>query len=115
MFSYEYNEQTKTHRKKHQPYPWTLPNETEALANAIGVSQQTISNIENSETVEDDNLLQIAKALGVSVEAIKNFTEEAVINYFNNYYDNKGHILNSCNQITFNPFDKLLEAHEENK
>ncbi len=49
----------------------------EALAIAIGVSQQTISNIENSETVEDDKLELIAKELGVSAEAIKNFSDEA--------------------------------------
>jgi transcriptional regulator with XRE-family HTH domain len=90
----------------------------EALATAIGVSQQTISNIENSETVEDDKLQEIAKALGVSPEAIKNFSEEGVINYFNNFYDNSfansQGTFNSTN-CTFNPLDKLIEAYEENK
>jgi len=37
------------------------------------VNQQTISNIENSETFEEEKLDLIAKELGVSVEAIKNF------------------------------------------
>jgi transcriptional regulator with XRE-family HTH domain len=87
----------------------------EILAEAIGVSQQTISLIENSEEVDEKRLKLIAEALGVSLEAIKNFSEENVINYFNNYYDNKGHILNSCNQITFNPLEKLIESVEENK
>lgn len=50
----------------------------EALAQAVGMSQQAISNIENSETVEEAKLIEIAKALGVSVEAIKNFSEEAI-------------------------------------
>lgn len=57
----------------------------EALAFAIGVSHQTISNIENSETVEDDKLQLIAKELGMTSEAIKNFTEENVINFFNKF------------------------------
>ncbi len=85
----------------------------DALAMAIGVSQQTISTIENSEAVDEEKLVQIAEALGVSAEAIKNFSEEAVINYFNNYYDNKGHILNSCSEITFNPLEKVVELYEE--
>ncbi|PWB18320.1 helix-turn-helix transcriptional regulator, partial [Flavobacterium sp. HTF] len=52
----------------------------EALAIAIGLSQQTISTIEASETVDQERLIEIAKALGVTVEAIENFSEEAVFN-----------------------------------
>jgi len=43
----------------------------EALAQALGISQQTVSAIENSETIDDEKLIEVAKALGVSVEAIK--------------------------------------------
>ncbi|HEX8575667.1 MAG TPA: helix-turn-helix transcriptional regulator [Flavobacterium sp.] len=92
------------------------------LAFAIGVSQQAISYIENSETVDDEKLVEVAKALGVTPEAIKNFSEENVINYFNNFYDNsannsqgaigEGTFNNSC---IFNPIEKLIEAYEENK
>lgn len=85
----------------------------EALATAIGVSQQTISNIENSESIEDDKLQEIAKALGVSAEAIKNFSEEGVINYFANFYDssvNNGTI--HASNCTFNPLDKVVELYE---
>jgi transcriptional regulator with XRE-family HTH domain len=85
----------------------------EALAFAMGVSQQTISNLENSETVEDEKLQEVAKALGVTPEAIKNFTEEAVINFFNNFYDNSsnnGAI--HANNCTFNPLDKVVELYE---
>ena len=42
----------------------------DALAVAIGVSQQTISSIENSAKVDEDKLELIAKELGVSVEGI---------------------------------------------
>lgn len=90
----------------------------EALAQALGTSQQTISALENSEEIDDEKLVQIAKALGVSAEAIRNFSEDSVINYFNNFYDEsaKGQILNnSCSNLTFNPLDKLMEAYEENK
>src|SRR6187402_2855503 len=86
----------------------------EALAQAMGTNQQAISIIENSETIEDDKLEQVAKALGDSVEAIKNFSEEGVINYFNSFTDNKGPIYTG-HHCTFHPLDKLVEAYEENK
>ncbi|MGK4568575.1 helix-turn-helix domain-containing protein [Flavobacterium sp. 3HN19-14] len=88
----------------------------DALAMAIGVSQQTISIIENSEKVEEEKLELIAKELGVSPEAIKNFSDEGVINYFNSFHDNvvtTGSIF--ATNCTFNPLDKLIESHEENK
>jgi transcriptional regulator with XRE-family HTH domain len=87
----------------------------EALAQALGTNQQSISAMENSETIEDEKLLQVAKALGVSAEAIKNFTEENMINYFNSFYDNSSTQGNSFNQgmyATFNPLDKVIELYE---
>ena len=91
----------------------------EALAIAMGVSQQSVSNMENSESLDDDKILEVAKALGVTSEAVKNFSEEAVINYFN-FYDNSSSQGNNIGAFgttncTFNPLDKLVEAYEENK
>lgn len=83
----------------------------EALAFAMGVSQQTISNLENSETVDEEKLQEVAKALGVTSDAIKNFSEEAVINFFNNFYENSsGYVGN--HHCTFNPLDKVVELYE---
>ncbi|URM38216.1 helix-turn-helix domain-containing protein [Flavobacterium anhuiense] len=89
----------------------------EALALALGISQQAVSNIENSESVDDERLADVAKALGVTVEAIKNFSEESVFNYFNTFNDtnNTGAFNFGTNNCTFNPLDKLIEAYEENK
>ncbi|KAF2079369.1 helix-turn-helix domain-containing protein [Flavobacterium sharifuzzamanii] len=90
----------------------------EALAQALGMSQQSVSAMENSETVDEEKLKEVAKAFGMTVEAIKNFSEEAVINYFNNIYDNEinGSIVApQSNHCTFNPLDKLVEVYEENK
>jgi len=87
----------------------------EALAQAIGSNQQAISNIESSESVDEAKLIQIAKALGVTVEALENFTEESVFNFFNNFYDNSSSQGNSFNQgmnATFNPLDKVVELYE---
>lgn len=88
----------------------------ETLALKLGISQQSISLMEQSEMVEEDKLEQVATVLGVTAEAIKNFSEELAINYFNTFNDqvsssNFGHN-NTC---TFNPLDKLIEAYEENK
>ena len=85
----------------------------EALANAIGVSQQSVSNFEASEIVDEEKLVEIAKALDVSVEAIKNFSDEGVINYFANFYDNSSNqgAIHASN-CTFNPLDKVVELYE---
>ncbi|MFH6990014.1 helix-turn-helix domain-containing protein [Flavobacterium collinsii] len=88
----------------------------EILAEAIGVSQQSVSNIEASENIDKEKLVLIAKALGVTVEAIENFTEESVFNFFNSFYDNssntgaQGNTHN--NHCTFNPLDKVVELYE---
>ncbi|KVV14379.1 helix-turn-helix domain-containing protein [Flavobacterium sp. TMP13] len=86
----------------------------EALATAIGVSQQSVSNIEGSEIVDDDKLKAIAEVLGVTTEGIKSFSEEAILNIIGNTYhvDNSSAVNYGC---TFNPLDKLVEAYEENK
>jgi transcriptional regulator with XRE-family HTH domain len=88
----------------------------ETLASELGVSQQSVSRMEQSEVLEDDVLENIAKILGVTTDAIKNFSDEAVVNYFNTFNQsvsssNFGHN-NTC---TFNPLDKLMELVEENK
>ncbi|WP_354427231.1 MULTISPECIES: helix-turn-helix transcriptional regulator [unclassified Mucilaginibacter] len=88
----------------------------ETLASELGVSQQSVSRMEQSDILEDDVLEKIAKVLGVTADAIKNFSEEAVVNYFNTFNQsvsssNFGHN-NTC---TFNPLDKLVELFEENK
>ncbi|WP_342089381.1 helix-turn-helix domain-containing protein [Dyadobacter sp. OTU695] len=88
----------------------------ETLAYELNVSQQTVSKIEQSETVDEQMLEQIASILGVSAEGIKNFSEEAVFNYFNNFNDNSvNHGPFNNNQCTFNPLDKLVELFEEHK
>lgn len=86
----------------------------ETLAEELGISQQAVSNIENSEKVDDAKLDEIAKALGVTKEGIENFSEEAVLNIIGNTYhvDNSSAVNYGC---TFNPLDKLIEAYEENK
>jgi len=86
----------------------------EALAIAIGTTQQSISIIEGSENVDDEKLKTIADALGVSSEAIKNFSEDAVFNIIGNTYNDDSSSIKNYN-CTFNPLDKLLEAIDKNE
>lgn len=86
------------------------------LAIELGVSQQTISKIEQSEDIDDATLDKIAKILGVTKEAIHQFSDDAVINYFNTFNDNSfnngAYNAFNCN---FNPIEKLMEALDANK
>jgi len=84
----------------------------EALAIAIGVSQQSVSNIEASETVDKEKLAEIAKALEVTIEAIENFSEENVINYFNTFNESVSGSFITNNSCNFNPLDKVVELYE---
>ncbi len=85
------------------------------LADQLGISQQSVSKIEQSEQVDEHMLERIAKALNVSAAAIRNFSEEAVINNIQNNYEgshNQGGFNNHC---TFNPLDKYIEVVEKNE
>lgn len=88
----------------------------EALAFAIGLSQQTVSNIEGSENVDEEKLNAISEVLGVSVEAIKNYSDETVLNVINNTFTNTSHDSSTINSISiqpnFNPLDKVVELFE---
>ena len=84
----------------------------EALAFAIGVTQQTVSNIEGSETIDEEKLDAIAEVLGVSAEAIKNYSDEAVFNIIGNTVNNHDNAALFQYHPTFNPIDKLMELYE---
>ncbi|QEM05968.1 helix-turn-helix transcriptional regulator [Mucilaginibacter rubeus] len=91
----------------------------EALAIALGEewSQKRVSLLESKETLEPEILSQVAKALKVPEDSIKNFDEEAAINIINSTFtsnDNSTSIAYQPN-FTFNPIDKLVELFEENK
>lgn len=89
----------------------------ETLATELGVSQQAISKLEQSEDIEDSTLEKVAKVLGVTAEAIKNYSDEAVIyNIQNNYAgSNNSHAYSTNYNCTFNPLDELIKALDANK
>jgi len=90
----------------------------EALATELGISQQAISKIEQSEEIEDSTLEKIANILGVTSQAIKEYSDEAVFNIISNTFhntssDNSTLIASSLNyQPTFNTIEKIVELYE---
>jgi transcriptional regulator with XRE-family HTH domain len=87
----------------------------EALALELGEewNQKKISLLESKEVVDETMLGEVAKALKVSPEAIKNFNEEAAFNIIaNNTHDHSASVNYYC---TFNPIERWLESIEENK
>jgi len=86
----------------------------EALAIAMNVSQQRISSIENSYTIEDKKLEEVAKALNVTKETIINFSNELVLNILSNFFKNADHLSDETIhlQSNFNPMDRIAELYE---
>ena len=81
----------------------------DVIADKLGMSQQIVSKIEQSENVDDSMLGKVANVLGVSTEAIKNFNEEATINFIQNNYDGSKTSAGPINN-NFNPLDKYIVA-----
>lgn len=95
------------------------------LAEKLGEAwnQQRISDLETKERIEVDLLGNVAKALNVPVDTIKNYSPEALVTYIQNNHSganastgsiNSGgeNYLNHCN---FNPLDKYVEQVEKNE
>jgi transcriptional regulator with XRE-family HTH domain len=85
----------------------------EALADNLGVSQQTVSLLEQKEALDPDMVKRIADALKVSEDAIKNFSEESAYTYFNTFTDHStaGGFFGNYNTIN-NPIEKIIELYE---
>lgn len=86
----------------------------DTLAVELGLSQQAISQLEQKEALDKDMLEKISVILKVPVESIKNFDEQATINFISNTF-NESTFINSTGTFNINPVDKWLEAIEENK
>ena len=84
----------------------------EALAIELGDdwTQKKISLLESKEVIEPNLLEQLAGALKVNPEAIKNFNEEATVSYINTFNDHSSGFNYNC---TFNPIDKIVELYDE--
>lgn len=90
------------------------------LAEKLGVSKQAISKLEQAENIGDEKLNEVAIALGVTFEGLRDFTEEKVLYNTNNFYDNCGvtasnivanvETLNNPLKETIEMFERQLQA-----
>lgn len=79
-----------------------------SLATVLGVKQQSISYLEQSETIDHEKLERIAQAMDIKVEDILNFREDAQI--VNNAHD-QATIFNYVEQY-LNPIETIVEMYE---
>lgn len=87
----------------------------DALATQLGISQAAVSKMEQSREISDVRLEEVAKAFGITSEAIRSFNEDASVNIIAttvNTHDQSALIFFNP---TFNPIDKVIEIYEENK
>ena len=92
-------------------------NQTE-LGEALGITKQAVSKMEQSDKIDDERLKEVAGALGVTEEGLKKFDEGSALYYTYNFYENCG--VNSAsiganNIDTINnfPLDKAIEFFEK--
>lgn len=81
----------------------------EELAARLQVSRQTIVNYEGLDSLDESKLAQVAQALGISLDALKNFDEEAAINNVGNTFTEGSSLIN----YNFNPVEKIIELTEK--
>lgn len=86
------------------------------LGDALGITKQAVSKMEQTEKIEDEKIKQVAEALGVTEEGLKNFNEEKVLYNTINFYENCGVNASSisANTETVNnfPIEKTIEIFE---
>lgn len=89
----------------------------EGLALELGEewNQRKISLLEQKDVIDTELLEQVAKALNVPVEAIRNFDEEKAVNIIANTFTDEAAAYVENYKCTFNPIDKWLETLENNK
>ncbi len=96
------------------------------LGEALGITKQAVSKMEQTEQIDDERIKEIAKALGVTDEGLKSFHEERVLYNTINFYEGSGGVSSSsisANNIeslhnfpiekTIEVFEKLLEKERE--
>jgi len=83
----------------------------EIIAEAMNMSQQNFSKLEQKEIIDNEILEKIAKTMKIPSEVIKNFNEDGVINIISStLHDNSGSVMYNP---TFNTVEKIVELYEK--
>lgn len=89
-----------------------IKQETLALELGDDWNQKKISLLEQKDVIEPALLDHVAKVLKISVEAIKNFDEEAAVNIIANTFHDEATAYAQNYKCNFNPIDKIVELYE---
>ncbi|NCU05224.1 MAG: helix-turn-helix domain-containing protein [Chitinophagaceae bacterium] len=85
------------------------------LGEKLHITKQAVSKLEQSENVSDEKLKEIAEALGVTFEGLKEFNEERVLYNTNNFYENCGVTATNLSaniETVNNPLKETIEMFE---
>jgi transcriptional regulator with XRE-family HTH domain len=85
----------------------------EDLAERLQLSQQSVSNLENKDDLDDDTLEKVANALNIPAEAIKNFTDENAIHVISNNFADSSIASVINNYPINNPIERIVQLYEE--
>lgn len=89
----------------------------EEVGTGLGITKQAVSKLEQSEIIDEERLEQIATVLGVTLEGLKHFNDETILNNTHNFYDSSSVTHSSINNgyeftIINNPVEKIIELYE---
>lgn len=79
------------------------------LAKELGTTQQSISNYEKQEELDEETFARLALAMGVNPDVLKDFNSEAPIFNIQEMRENAQAGYN----YNFNPIDKILEQSQK--
>lgn len=85
------------------------------LGEKLGITKQAVSKLEQAENVSDEKLKEVAKALGVTFEGLKEFNEERVLYNTNNFYEKCGVSATNLSaniETVNNPLKETIEMFE---
>ncbi|WP_165045224.1 helix-turn-helix domain-containing protein [Dysgonomonas sp. ZJ709] len=89
----------------------------DTIAFEMNITQQSFSEIEQKEVIDEKVLSKVADIMKVPIEAIKNMTDETTINYINTFNDvvtnNNGCPFSYNSNCTFSPIEKIVELYNE--
>jgi len=86
------------------------------LGEALGITKQAVSKMEQTEQFDDERVKVVAEALGVTEDGLKKFNEETVLYNTINFYENCGVKTSAVsNNHTFNnfPIEQAIEMFEK--
>lgn len=78
-----------------------------------GISKQAVSKMEQTDTMDEDRIKDVAKALGVTAEGLKKFSEESVLYCTANFFEGSHSVNTNINTIVNEPVDKVIEIYEK--